>query len=92
MVFPNVLTDGVPKVPKGCSEGFCHFWHCLSLIQGPHFTLGVWECEAGLCGGSACLMPRESVPNLLSYPAVLHAKKGIFMQASKMLCKPTRRA
>jgi hypothetical protein len=28
---PNTLTDGVPKVPKGCSEGFCHFWHLVTL-------------------------------------------------------------
>ena len=31
MVFPNVLTDGVTKVPKGCSEGFWHFCHLVSL-------------------------------------------------------------
>ena len=24
-------TDEVPKVPKGCSEGFCHFWHLVTL-------------------------------------------------------------
>jgi hypothetical protein len=35
MVSPNVLTDGVPKVPKGCIMGFCHFWHLI--------TLGVWK-------------------------------------------------
>ena len=28
MVSPNTLTNGVPKVPEGFSEGFCHFWHC----------------------------------------------------------------
>jgi len=26
---PNALINGVPEVPKGCSEGFCHFCHCL---------------------------------------------------------------
>ena len=31
MLSPKVLTDGVPKVPKGCSEGFCHFWHPVTL-------------------------------------------------------------
>jgi hypothetical protein len=31
VVLPNVLPSGVPKVPKGCSEGFCHFWHLLTL-------------------------------------------------------------
>ena len=31
MVFLDVLTNGVPKVPKGCSEGFCHFCHPLTL-------------------------------------------------------------
>jgi hypothetical protein len=31
VVFPNVLPNGVPKVPKGCSEGFCHFWHLITL-------------------------------------------------------------
>jgi hypothetical protein len=31
VVLPIVLTDEVPKLPKGCSEGFCHFWHCLKL-------------------------------------------------------------
>jgi hypothetical protein len=31
VVLPNVLTNGVPKVPKGCSEGFCHFWHLVTL-------------------------------------------------------------
>jgi hypothetical protein len=25
VISPNTLTEGVPKVPKGCSEGFCHF-------------------------------------------------------------------
>jgi hypothetical protein len=29
--FPEALTDGGPKVPKGCSEGFCHFWHLVTL-------------------------------------------------------------
>jgi hypothetical protein len=29
--FSRTLTDGVPKVPKGCSEGFCHFWHLVTL-------------------------------------------------------------
>jgi hypothetical protein len=27
VISPDTLTNGVPKVPKGCSEGFCHFWH-----------------------------------------------------------------
>jgi hypothetical protein len=31
VVSPGTLTYGVPKVPKGCSEGFCHFWHLLTL-------------------------------------------------------------
>ena len=31
MVSPNTLTDRVPKVPKECSEGFCHFWHLVIL-------------------------------------------------------------
>jgi len=31
VIIPNTLTVGVPKVPKGCSEGFCHFWHLLTL-------------------------------------------------------------
>jgi hypothetical protein len=30
-IFPEALTDGGPKVPKGCSEGFCHFWHLVTL-------------------------------------------------------------
>ena len=29
--FSRTPTDGVPKVPKGCSEGFCHFWHPAGL-------------------------------------------------------------
>jgi hypothetical protein len=29
--FPKALTDGVPKVPKGCSEGFWHLWHLITL-------------------------------------------------------------
>jgi hypothetical protein len=28
VVCPNALTD---RVPKGCSEGFCHFWHLVIL-------------------------------------------------------------
>jgi len=28
-IFPDTLTDGVPKVPKGWRRDFCHFWHCL---------------------------------------------------------------
>ena len=28
MVFAIVLID---EVPKGCSVGFCHFWHLLTL-------------------------------------------------------------
>jgi hypothetical protein len=31
VVSPNTLTNGVPKVPEGCSEGFCHFWHLVTL-------------------------------------------------------------
>jgi hypothetical protein len=31
VVSPDTLTDGVPKVPKGCPEGFWHFWHPLTL-------------------------------------------------------------
>jgi hypothetical protein len=31
VISPNTLTDGVTKVPKGCSEGFCHFWHLVTL-------------------------------------------------------------
>jgi hypothetical protein len=27
VVSANTLTDGVPKVSKGYSEGLCHFWH-----------------------------------------------------------------
>jgi hypothetical protein len=29
--FPDALTEGVPKVPKGCFEGFWHFWHLVTL-------------------------------------------------------------
>jgi hypothetical protein len=35
VIIPNALTDGVPKVPEGCSEGFCHSWHlitCRSIL------------------------------------------------------------
>ena len=28
MIIPNTLTDGVPKE---CFEGFCHFWHLITL-------------------------------------------------------------
>jgi hypothetical protein len=28
VISPYALTDGVPK---GCSEGFWHFWHCLTV-------------------------------------------------------------
>jgi hypothetical protein len=31
VIFRNVLSDGVPKVPKVCFEGFCHFWHLMIL-------------------------------------------------------------
>jgi hypothetical protein len=31
VISPNTLTDGVTKVPKGCSEGFCHFCHLVTL-------------------------------------------------------------
>jgi hypothetical protein len=27
----HTLSDGVPIVPKGCSEGFWHFWHLITL-------------------------------------------------------------
>src|SRR5215212_5793756 len=30
-IFPNTLTYGVTKVPKGWSEGFWHFWHLDTL-------------------------------------------------------------
>ncbi len=36
--IPESLVDGVKKVPKGCSEGFCHFWHLLTSGI-PKFTL-----------------------------------------------------
>jgi hypothetical protein len=29
VVFSNVLTNGVPKVPKEFAKGFCHFWHLI---------------------------------------------------------------
>jgi hypothetical protein len=39
-ILPNALTDGVPNVPKGCSEGFWHFWHFIILgfreTHGPY--------------------------------------------------------
>jgi hypothetical protein len=47
----------------------------------------VREFEADLGVGSAFLMPRESVPSLLSSPTVLHPNKHIYMHASKMLCQ-----
>jgi hypothetical protein len=28
LISPNTLTD---RVPKGCIEGFCHFWHLITL-------------------------------------------------------------
>jgi hypothetical protein len=31
MFFRHALTDRVTKVPKGCSEGFWHFWHLVTL-------------------------------------------------------------
>jgi hypothetical protein len=31
VISPNTLTNGVTKVPKGGSEGFCHFWHLITL-------------------------------------------------------------
>ena len=30
-MISRMLTDGVTKVPKGCSEGFCHFCHPYTL-------------------------------------------------------------
>jgi hypothetical protein len=30
-IFPDAPTSEVTKVPKGCSEGFCHFWHLITL-------------------------------------------------------------
>jgi hypothetical protein len=30
-IFPDALTDRVPKVPEGCLGGFWHFWHGLTL-------------------------------------------------------------
>lgn len=62
----DALTHRVTKVPKGCAEGLCHFWHCLR--QGPCRMLSVRECEAHLSRGSASLLPRESVPSLLTSP------------------------
>ena len=40
MVFPNTLTDGVPKVPKGCSEGL------LALLALPH--IGISRTQTSL--------------------------------------------
>ena len=28
-IFAITLTDGVPKVPKGCFEGFWHLWRLI---------------------------------------------------------------
>ena len=40
-VLLDALADGVPKVAKGCSEGFCHFWHPRTLrISKVHFRQG----------------------------------------------------
>jgi hypothetical protein len=36
VISPNTLTDRVPKVPKGCSEGFCHYWHLITLVFLEH--------------------------------------------------------
>ena len=30
-IFPDALTHRVTKVPKGCSVGFWHFWHLVTL-------------------------------------------------------------
>ena len=48
MVSPNTLTDGVPKVPKGSSEGFWHFWHCLTLGTSNEPKPGGSEMEQGV--------------------------------------------
>jgi hypothetical protein len=31
VITPNTLTVGVPKVPRGSSEGFCRYWHLITL-------------------------------------------------------------
>jgi hypothetical protein len=31
VVSASTLIDRVPKVPEGCSEGFCHYWHLAEL-------------------------------------------------------------
>jgi hypothetical protein len=31
VVSLNTLTDGVPKATEGYPEGFCYFWHLITL-------------------------------------------------------------
>jgi hypothetical protein len=38
VVSPNTQTDGMTKVPKGCSEGFYHFWHLVTLGFPENYT------------------------------------------------------
>jgi hypothetical protein len=55
---PNTLTEGVTKVPKGCFQDFCHFWHLL--------TLGIWKNTPKAYSGPA-LQSRGFRPLSLSY-------------------------
>jgi hypothetical protein len=46
VVSPNTQTDGLPKVPKGCSEGLCHFWHLITLEQFAMQMVHMASCTA----------------------------------------------
>jgi hypothetical protein len=56
---PDTLTDGVTKVPKGCSEGFWHLWHCLT--QRSPRTLSTQESVKPIFMEVKLLMPREAM-------------------------------
>ena len=80
MVSPNTLADGVPKVPKGCSEGFCHFWHPVTLgfsrQVGPDTDS---SCEDELSkflnqqGAKSTKRPSNALVSLLSIRQILCA-------------------
>jgi hypothetical protein len=57
--FPKALTD---RVPKGCSEGFCHFWRAdaLVVLKFPHSG-----------------REHESCPFFRFFGDILHAPEGV---------------
>jgi hypothetical protein len=77
--LPNTLTNGVPKVPKGCLRDFWHFWHCHTLgtlLHAERVKPILVEVQRPCCRESLC--------------QVCFRRLRWYVQRSASLCTPPR--